>query len=136
MNSYCALPWGACCSRVTTAKKRAQWTRVGKRGGGGSASLKNDAQGKTHAMGLLRIAVEVPDDYDPPRVGTPGALAPRGSGAGGGGWCVGGVAAVPVGGGGAVGGGRGWVGVVRVRVRARVRPSKPSFCRAITACVL
>ena len=34
-------------------------------GGGGSASLKNDAQGKTHGMALLRIAVEVPDDYEP-----------------------------------------------------------------------
>ncbi len=47
-------------------------------GGGGSASLKNDAQGKTHAMALLRIAVEVPDDYEPPRVGQAGALAPGG----------------------------------------------------------
>jgi len=43
-------------------------------GGGGSASLKTDAQGKTHAMALLRIEVEVPDDYEP----TPGALAPEG----------------------------------------------------------
>jgi len=42
-------------------------------GGGGSASLKNDAQGKTHAMGLLRMEIEVPDDYAPPRVGTRGA---------------------------------------------------------------
>ncbi len=47
-------------------------------GGGGSASLKNDAQGKTHAMALLRMMIEVPDDYDPPRVGTGGALAPDG----------------------------------------------------------
>ena len=47
-------------------------------GGGGSASLKNDAQGKTHAMALLRMIVEVPDDYEPPRVGTGGALAPSG----------------------------------------------------------
>ena len=47
-------------------------------GGGGSASLKNDAQGKTHAMALLRIAVEAPDDYEPPRVGDHGALAPNG----------------------------------------------------------
>ena len=37
-----------------------------------------DAQGKTHAMALLRMAIEVPDDYDPPSVGTVGALAPRG----------------------------------------------------------
>ena len=43
-------------------------------GGGGSASLKNDAQGKTHAMALLRIQVEVPDDYEPPEVGSEGAL--------------------------------------------------------------
>ena len=43
-------------------------------GGGGSASLKNDAQGKTHAMGLLRMLVSVPDDYDPP----PGMRAPDG----------------------------------------------------------
>lgn len=47
-------------------------------GGGGSASLKNDAQGKTHAMGLLRMCVEVPDDYEPPAVGDHGALAPDG----------------------------------------------------------
>jgi len=47
-------------------------------GGGGSASLKTDAQGKTHAMGLLRIEVELPDDYTPPRVGSGGALAPGG----------------------------------------------------------
>lgn len=46
-------------------------------GGGGSASLKTDAQGKTHAMGILRMEVEVPDDYVPaaPRGG---ALAPGG----------------------------------------------------------
>ncbi|HYO15148.1 MAG TPA: hypothetical protein VE685_18285 [Thermoanaerobaculia bacterium] len=30
-------------------------------GGGGTESLKNDAQGKTHAQGLLRMDVEVPD---------------------------------------------------------------------------
>jgi len=47
-------------------------------GGGGSASLKNDAQGKTHALGLLRIQVDVPDDYDPPAVGAAGAIAPDG----------------------------------------------------------
>ncbi len=47
-------------------------------GGGGSASLKNDAQGKTHAMALLRIAVEIPEDYEPPEVGDQGALAPAG----------------------------------------------------------
>jgi hypothetical protein len=35
-------------------------------GGGGSASLKTDAQGKTHGMGLLMMEIEVPDDYTPP----------------------------------------------------------------------
>lgn len=30
-------------------------------GGGGTESLKNDAQGKTHAQGLLMMEVEVPD---------------------------------------------------------------------------
>ncbi len=47
-------------------------------GGGGSASLKTDAQGKTHAMALLRIEVEVPDDYQPADVGSQGATAPGG----------------------------------------------------------
>ena len=47
-------------------------------GGGGSASLKNDAQGKTHGMALLRMEVEVPDDYMPTAVGRQGALAPGG----------------------------------------------------------
>ena len=50
----------------------------GSLGGGGSASLKNDAQGKTHAMALLRMKVDVPDDYQPPQVGSQGALAPGG----------------------------------------------------------
>jgi hypothetical protein len=31
-------------------------------GGGGSASLKTDAQGKTHGLALLRMELEVPDD--------------------------------------------------------------------------
>ena len=31
-------------------------------GGGGSASLLTDAQGKTHAQALLRVAVDVPGD--------------------------------------------------------------------------
>ncbi len=31
-------------------------------GGGGSASLKTDAQGKTHGLALLRLELEVPDD--------------------------------------------------------------------------
>ena len=43
-------------------------------GGSGSASLKTDAQGKTHGMAMLRMAVEVPDDYRP----RDGALAPEG----------------------------------------------------------
>ena len=30
-------------------------------GGGGSASLKTDAQGKTHGLGLLYMMIEVPD---------------------------------------------------------------------------
>jgi len=44
-------------------------------GGGGSASLKTDAQGKTHGMALLRMLVDVPDDYTP---ATAQALAPQG----------------------------------------------------------
>ena len=47
-------------------------------GGGGSASLKNDAQGKTHAMALLRMLVEIPDDYEPPPIGDSGAFVPEG----------------------------------------------------------
>ncbi len=47
-------------------------------GGAGSSSLKTDAQGKTHAMALLRMVVEIPDDYEPPRPGPQGALAPGG----------------------------------------------------------
>ena len=31
-------------------------------GGGGTASLKTDAQGKTHGQGMLMMEVEVPDD--------------------------------------------------------------------------
>ena len=47
-------------------------------GGSGSASLKTDAQGKTHGMAMLRMEVEVPDRYEPPSVGTRGAIAPGG----------------------------------------------------------
>lgn len=47
-------------------------------GGGGSGSLKTDAQGKTHGMALLRMMVEVPDDYEPVRVGAHGAVAAEG----------------------------------------------------------
>lgn len=32
-------------------------------GGGGTESVKTDAQGKTHGMGLLLMEVEVPDDF-------------------------------------------------------------------------
>ncbi len=31
-------------------------------GGGGSESLKTDAQGKTHGLGILYMEIEVPDD--------------------------------------------------------------------------
>lgn len=31
-------------------------------GGGGSASLKTDAQGKTHGLALLRMELDIPDD--------------------------------------------------------------------------
>ena len=31
-------------------------------GGGGSESLRNDAQGKTHGQGLLLMEIDVPDD--------------------------------------------------------------------------
>jgi hypothetical protein len=31
-------------------------------GGGGTESLKNDAQGKTHAQGLLEMEIEVPEE--------------------------------------------------------------------------
>jgi hypothetical protein len=32
-------------------------------GGGGTASLQNDAQGKTHGQGLLAMEIEVPADW-------------------------------------------------------------------------
>lgn len=35
-------------------------------GGGGSESLKTDAQGKTHGLGILYMEVEVPDDFQLP----------------------------------------------------------------------
>ncbi len=47
-------------------------------GGSGSSSLRNDAQGKTHGLALLRMQVEVPDDYEPPAVGAGGAVRPGG----------------------------------------------------------
>jgi hypothetical protein len=36
-------------------------------GGGGTESLKTDAQGKTHAQGLLQMEVEVPGELVPTR---------------------------------------------------------------------
>lgn len=33
-------------------------------GGGGSESLKTDAQGKTHGLGMLFMEIEVPDETD------------------------------------------------------------------------
>lgn len=35
-------------------------------GGGGSESLKTDAQGKTHGLGMLYMQVEVPDGFNLP----------------------------------------------------------------------
>ncbi len=35
-------------------------------GGGGSESLKTDAQGKTHGLGILAMEVEVPDGFEMP----------------------------------------------------------------------
>ncbi len=32
-------------------------------GGGGSESLKTDAQGKTHGLGMLFMEIDVPDDF-------------------------------------------------------------------------
>ena len=35
-------------------------------GGGGSESLKTDAQGKTHGLGILYLELDVPDDLPLP----------------------------------------------------------------------
>ena len=43
-------------------------------GGSGSGSIKNDAQGKTHGMALLRMQIDVPDDYETVAVGERGAI--------------------------------------------------------------
>jgi len=32
-------------------------------GGGGSESLKTDAQGKTHGLGMMMMEIDVPDDF-------------------------------------------------------------------------
>ncbi len=42
-------------------------------GGGGSESLKTDAQGKTHGLGILFLELDIPDDF--PLPGTDGASA-------------------------------------------------------------
>lgn len=34
-------------------------------GGGGTESLKNDAQGKTHAQGLLEMEIDLPEELKP-----------------------------------------------------------------------
>jgi len=47
-------------------------------GGGGSVSLKNDAQGKTHGLALLRLEIDVPRGCRLPEVGRRGAVAPGG----------------------------------------------------------
>jgi len=36
-------------------------------GGGGSESMKSDAQGKTHGLGMLMMELEIPDDFPLPR---------------------------------------------------------------------
>ena len=35
-------------------------------GGGGSESLKTDAQGKTHGLGMMLMEIDVPDDFPLP----------------------------------------------------------------------
>jgi len=45
-------------------------------GGGGSASLRTDAQGKTHGMALLLMEIEVPEGYTPPVPGPSGGEYP------------------------------------------------------------
>ena len=52
-------------------------------GGGGSASLWTDAQGKTHGMALLRMEIDVPDDYRLPKIVGGGPADYPGPGAGG-----------------------------------------------------
>jgi len=46
-------------------------------GGGGSASLRTDAQGKTHGMALLMMEIQVPDDYTPRPAGPLGNFLGR-----------------------------------------------------------
>jgi hypothetical protein len=43
-------------------------------GGGGSASLKTDAQGKTHGLGLLRLELKVPQEIIDSISGGPGKV--------------------------------------------------------------
>lgn len=72
------------CNQVTVAKVKAHFSQVcfgdvvryelpnlralnfilhDSLGGGGTESLKTDAQGKTHGLGLLRMLIDVPDDF-------------------------------------------------------------------------
>ncbi len=37
-------------------------------GGGGSESLKTDAQGKTHGLGMLMMELDVPDNFPLPKI--------------------------------------------------------------------
>jgi len=50
-------------------------------GGGGSASLKTDAQGKTHGLALLRMELDVPQEVLDATPAPPGPSA-KGGGAG------------------------------------------------------
>jgi len=45
-------------------------------GGGGSASIKTDAQGKTHGLALLRLELDVPEEV---LQATPGPEVPSGA---------------------------------------------------------
>lgn len=47
-------------------------------GGGGTESLKTDAQGKTHAQGLLQMEIEVPEAVLAAHPGPPGGPAGAG----------------------------------------------------------
>ena len=46
-------------------------------GGGGTLSLKTDAQGKTHGQGILQMEIEVPDELVPPERGPLDAAGAR-----------------------------------------------------------
>jgi hypothetical protein len=51
-------------------------------GGGGTESLKTDAQGKTHAQGLLEMEIELPEELVAEAAGRAAAPPPRPGGAG------------------------------------------------------